>query len=47
VPAAVVAQVTVRAIRSGRREIISNNRGRLLEHLYHFAPWFVDRWVAW
>lgn len=46
VPAAVVAQATVRAMRSGRHEIIPNTRGRLLVYLNRFAPRFVDRWLA-
>lgn len=46
VPAPVVAHATVRAMRSGRHEIIPNRRGRLLVYLNRFAPRFVDRWLA-
>ena len=46
VPASLVAQRTLRAMRSGRHEIIPNFRGRLLIYLNRLAPRFLDRWMA-
>ncbi len=43
VPAASVARATVRAIRSGRHEIIPNWRGRMICWLNRLSP----RWVDW
>lgn len=46
VPASLVAQRTLRAMRGGRHEIIPNFRGRLLIYLNRLAPRFLDRWMA-
>jgi short-subunit dehydrogenase len=46
VPASLVAQRTLRAMRSSRHEIIPNFRGRLLIYLNRLAPRFLDRWMA-
>ncbi len=46
-PAAVVAQASQRAMRSGRHKIILNRCGQFLVYLKRFAPWFVDHWLAW
>ena len=43
VPAAHVAQVTVNALRSGRREIVPSRQGRWLLRLNRWAPGLVDR----
>jgi short-subunit dehydrogenase len=46
VPSSYVAAQIVRAMRSGRREIIPSRRGQLLVWLNRLAPGFVDAWIA-
>ncbi|HWB10149.1 MAG TPA: SDR family NAD(P)-dependent oxidoreductase [Pirellulales bacterium] len=46
VPSSYVAAQIVRAMRSGRREIIPSHRGRLLVWLNRLAPSLVDAWMA-
>jgi short-subunit dehydrogenase len=46
IPAAVVAEQTVRALERGRREIFPNWRGRLMIVANRLFPGLVDRAVA-